>query len=141
MDASGHPDDESDERLIEWVAHNSDKLRLRASLLPSAPTPVDGSPFLKASASKGATRLHRSVVGSSAGGLVTAAVPNETHIYKSIRANPRDQVLVCLDAGAPSVEGWACAVRAFNARTGEGKRRSTPDRSCIRSAAVLGPRT
>ncbi|MBY4212969.1 hypothetical protein HQO46_16435 [Rhodococcus fascians] len=116
---AGVPDDESENRLIEWVANNVDMLRLRVTLLPSAQTSVERHRFLKAFAGKGTTSSHRSFVGSSAGGPVTAAWPTETHMYKAIRATPRGQVLVCLDSGFPSFEGWACAVRAFNARTGE----------------------
>lgn len=114
-------DDAAGERLREWIRANVSKgdLQRRAVIAHQKGDGVGGHPKILADLARNAPLHSGRSRGSANHGLVIAAWPREPELQLCI-SRAHDNTLILFQWGdSPSFAGWATAVGAFNAATGE----------------------
>jgi hypothetical protein len=114
-------DDAANKRILGWVRENVDReqVRKRVIITPQKSGNFIDSPPALAALARGAPWHTGRNPGTSQHGLVVAAWPMEPELRLCI-SRAHDATLVVFPWGPRiNFEGWATAVGAFNAETGE----------------------
>lgn len=113
-------DDAANQRLVTWIKDNvsADEIKNREVVTPRKSDEIS-SPKVLASLARGAYRSGSRDHAVYRHGLVVSAWPREPQLQECV-GRARDHTLVVFPHGdSLSFEGWATAVGAFNAGTGE----------------------
>jgi len=112
-------DDDANRRLAMWIKENigEDEYRKRVIFTPSTRDEIS-SPKVLAALARNAPRIGSRNPGAYNHGLVVAAWPRESELQESV-GRAKDQTLIVFPWGNLCFDGWATAVGAYNAGTGE----------------------
>ncbi|MBS4730574.1 hypothetical protein MSM1_20375 [Mycobacterium sp. SM1] len=116
-------DDSAANRLATWVAANwQDSYDRRIIITPQITNNFINDPDILAELAAGVPWVSPRTDREDRGGPVVAAWPTEETLAYCVQRARNSSLLVFEWGSAPNILGWATAVQAFNAETGE----STP---------------
>lgn len=113
-------DDDAGRRLATWIDDNvgDDEYRKREIFVPLKSSDIS-SPKVLATMARNAPIVASRSAGAYRHGLVVAAWPREPHLQECVSRAKGHTLIVIPHGDHLSFEGWATAVGAYNAGTGE----------------------